>query len=82
MHSQQVHYPYNPLQPGPMYFLTTQKCAGVPLDRLVIAIIRSVSVTYYTGIYFQINYLSDQCFNIGKGDYFDAPPLFEHHAFD
>ena len=24
---QQVHYPYDPLQPGPMYFLTPRKCA-------------------------------------------------------
>ena len=27
MHGQQVHYPYNPLQPGPKYFLTPRKCA-------------------------------------------------------
>ena len=24
--AQQVHYPCNPLQPGPMYFLTPRKC--------------------------------------------------------
>ena len=23
----QVHYPFNPLQPGPIYFLTPRKCA-------------------------------------------------------
>ena len=27
MHGQQVHYPYNPLQLGPMNFLTPRKCA-------------------------------------------------------
>ena len=25
--AQQVHYPSNPLQPGPIYFLTPRKCA-------------------------------------------------------
>ena len=25
-YAQQVHYPSNPLQPGPMYFLTPRKC--------------------------------------------------------
>lgn len=25
--AQQVHYPFNPLQPGPIYFLTPRKCA-------------------------------------------------------
>ena len=25
--SKQVHYPANPLQPGPVYFLTPRKCA-------------------------------------------------------
>ena len=25
--AQQVHYPHNPLQPGPMYFKTARKCA-------------------------------------------------------
>ena len=26
---QQIHYPSNPLQPGPMYFLTCRKCSIV-----------------------------------------------------
>ena len=25
--AQQVHYPHNPLQPGPIYFKTPRKCA-------------------------------------------------------
>ena len=32
--AQQVHYPHNPLQPGPMYFKTARKCGvcceGIP----------------------------------------------------
>ena len=51
--AQQVHYPSNPLQPGPMYFLTPRKCAlfGVCCE----AIPR------------QINYLIDEAFDTGKG---------------
>ena len=42
-------------------------------------------VTYYTGICsFQINYLIDECFNIGKGANTIISMIhhfFEHHAF-
>ena len=51
--AQQVHYPHNPLQAGPMYFRTARKCAifGVCCE----------------GIPRQINYLIDEAFDTGKG---------------
>ena len=51
--AQQVHYPHNPLQPGPMYFKTARKCAifGVCCE----------------GIPRQINYLIDEASDTGKG---------------
>ena len=51
--AQQVFYPNDPLQPGPMYFLTPRKCAifGVCCE----AIPR------------QVNYLIDEAVDMGKG---------------
>ena len=51
--AQQVHYPHNPLQPGPMYFKTARKCAvfGICCE----------------GIPRQINYLIDEASDVGKG---------------
>ena len=51
--AQQVHYPSNKLQPGPIYFLTPRKCAlfGVCCE----AIPR------------QVNYLIDEASDTGKG---------------
>ena len=51
--AQQIHYPHNPLQPGPMYFKTARKCAvfGVCCE----------------GIPRQINYLVDEASDTGKG---------------
>ena len=51
--AQQVHYPTDPLQPGPIYFLTPRKCAifGVCCE----AIPR------------QVNYLIDEGVDTGKG---------------
>ena len=51
--AQQVHYPHNPLQPGPMYFKTARKCAifGVCCE----------------GLPRQINYLIDEASDTGKG---------------
>lgn len=48
-HLLQVHYPCDPLQPGPMYFLTPRKCAifGVScegLPRQVIIFVRQWSL--------------------------------------
>ena len=51
--AQQVHYPSNPLQPGPMYFKTARKCAifGVCCE----------------GVPRQVNYLIDEASDTGKG---------------
>lgn len=51
--AQQIHYPNNPLQPGPAYFLSARKCqmfgiACEPLGQ-------------------QVNYLIDEADNVGKG---------------
>ena len=68
-YAQQVHYPSDPMQPGPIYFLTPRKCAvlGVNCE----AIPR------------QVNFLCDESGGCGKGantvvsqvDYF-----FSHHG--
>ena len=51
--AQQVHYPSNPLQPGPVYFKTPRKCAifGITDESLPR----------------QTNYLVDEAISIGKG---------------
>ena len=51
--AQQVHYPPNPLQPGPMFFKTARKCGifGVCCE----------------GILRQVNYLVDEALDTGKG---------------
>ena len=62
---QQVFYPNDPLQPGPMYFLTPRKCAifGVCCE----AIPR------------QVNYLIDEAVDMGKGS--NAIVSMLHHFF-
>ena len=51
--AQQVHYPSNPLQPGPIYFKTPRKCQlfGVNAE----------------GLPQQINYMVDESVSCGKG---------------
>ena len=63
--AQQVHYPSDPLQPGPIYFLTRRKCAifGVCCE----AVPR------------QINYLIDEASDTGKGSNTIVSML--HHFF-
>ena len=63
--AQQVHYPSDPLQPGPIYFLTPRKCGifGVCCE----AIPR------------QINYLIDEASDTGKGS--NAIVSMLHHFF-
>ena len=60
--AQQVHYPHNPLQPGPMYFKTVRKCAifvvcceGLPhqinillMRRLTLVRERTLWLVWYT----------------------------------
>jgi len=67
--AQQVFYPNDPLQPGPMYFLTPRKCAifGVCCE----------------SIPRHINYLIDEAVDIGKGANAIVSMLhhfFEHHG--
>ena len=52
-YAQQVHFPTDPMQPGPIYFVTTRKC--------------SVFGVCCESIPRQINFLSDECGEVGKG---------------
>lgn len=49
----QVHFPSNPLQPGPIYFLTPRKC--------------SVFGVHCEAIPRQINFITDESGEVGKG---------------
>lgn len=51
--AQQLHYPCNPLQPGPIYFLTPRKCGifGLCCEALPM----------------QVDYLIDEAVDTGKG---------------
>ncbi len=64
--AQQVFYPNDPLQPGPMYFLTPRKCAifGVCCE----------------SIPRQFNYLIDESVDVGKGS--NAIVSMLHHFFE
>ena len=64
--AQQVFYPNDSLQPGPMYFLTPRKCAifGVCCE----------------SIPRQINYLIDEAVDMGKGS--NAIVSMLHHFFE
>lgn len=64
--AQQIHFPSDPLQPGPMYFLTPRKCGifGVCCE----------------GIPQQVNYLIDEGMSISKGS--NAVISYLHHFFD
>uniref|UniRef100_A0A1X7T2I0 Uncharacterized protein n=1 Tax=Amphimedon queenslandica TaxID=400682 RepID=A0A1X7T2I0_AMPQE len=55
VYAQQVHFPSNPLKPGPIYFLTPRKCGifGVCCE----------------AIPQQVNFLVDESFLTGKGAY-------------
>ena len=48
-----MHYPSSPLQPGPMYFLVPRKC--------------SIFGIHCEGVPRQVNYLTDEAFDCGKG---------------
>ena len=52
-YAQQVHYPSDPLQPGPIYFLTPCKCTIFGVN--------------YEAVPRQINFLTDEAGECGKG---------------
>ena len=65
----QVHYPCDPLQPGPVFFLTPRKCAifGVHCEAFP----------------HQVNFLCDEAGDCGKGSNTVISQLhyfFEHHG--
>lgn len=69
-YAQQVHYPSDPLQPGPIYFLTPRKCTvfGVNCEALPR----------------QINFLTDEAGDCGKGANAVVSRIhffFENHGF-
>jgi hypothetical protein len=67
--AQQVHYPSDPLQPGPIYFLTPRKCA---IFRVCCKAIPR-----------QVNYLIDEACDTGKGSNTIVSLLhhfFHHHG--
>ena len=63
-YAQQLHYPHDPFQPGPIYFKTPRKCAifGVCND----------------GTNIQYNYLIDEINNTGKGA--NSTISYVHHC--
>lgn len=65
-YAQQVHYPHNPLQPGPAYFKSARKCQifGVCCE----------------GSSTQMNYLIDEAESCGKGA--NATVSFLHHYLE
>ena len=64
--AQQVHYPSNPMQPGPIYFKTPRKCAifGIMCE----------------AIPQQVNYLIDEASDVGKGA--NTTISYVHHFFE
>ena len=61
-----MHYPSDPLQPGPMYFLVPRKC--------------SIFGVHCEGIPRQVNYLTDESGDCGKGANVVVSQL--HHFFE
>lgn len=75
-YAQQIHFPSNPMQPGPIYFKTPRKCGifGVMCE----------------GAGRQVNYLIDEASTVGKGanstisyvhHYLETHGLGETHAY-
>ena len=64
--AQQVHYPSNAAQPGPMYFMTARRCA--------------ISGVCCEGFPKQVNYLVDECVNCSKGS--NGVIGYLHHLFE
>ncbi len=67
-YAQQVHFPSDPLQPGPIFFLTPRKC--------------SIFGVHCEAIPRQVNFLGDEAGDCGKGANVVISQLhfyFEHH---
>ena len=68
-YAQTIHYPSDPLQPGPIYFLTPRKC--------------SVFVVQCEALPRQVNFLTDEAGDCGKGENSVISMLhffFDHHG--
>ena len=65
-YAQQIHYPADPLQPGPVYFLTPRKVG--------------IFGVHCEGVSQQVNYLVDEALTISKGS--NSVISFLHHFFD
>ena len=68
-YAQQVHFPSDPLQPGPIFFLTPRKC--------------NIFGVHCEGIPRQINFLTDEAADCGKGSNVVISQLhyfFQHHG--
>ena len=52
-YAQQIHFPSDPLQPGPIYFLTPRKC--------------SIFCVHCEVLPWQVNFLTDEAGDCGKG---------------
>ena len=64
-YAQQVHFPSNPMQPGPIYFKTPRKCG--------------ISGVMCEAVPRQVNYLIDEAATVGKGA--NATISYVHHFF-
>ena len=64
-YAQQIHFPSDPLQPGPIYFPTARNCSlfGVHCDALP----------------WQVNFLTDEAGDCGKGAHSVVSLLLYHH---
>ena len=65
-YAQQLHYPTNPQQPGPIYFKTARKCG-------IFGIVNEASGT-------QFNYLIDEAVSNGKGA--NTTISYVHHSLE
>ena len=64
--AQQVHYPSDLMQPGPIYFLTPRKC--------------DIFGVCFEAIPWQLNYLIDEGVDVGKGS--NTVVWLLHHFFE
>ncbi|CAH3153233.1 unnamed protein product, partial [Porites lobata] len=72
----QVHMPCNPMQPGPIYFKTPQKCG-------IFGVIRPSQGVMCEGVPSQVNFLIDEAVSTGKGENATISSIhyyFEHHG--